>query len=168
MLENLSPNMQMYLKTILQLEHEGQSLRVKTIARALGVTMPSVSQALDSLREKGLIRHRTYGKVHLSESGRSAAEAVAERYGVLYQFLTNVLGVDERTAQHEACRIEHVLGPRTLNRLKAFLDFLNRCRPDRDEILEQFHDYVQWRRAGDNRVDWETSSQALLSPSVST
>jgi DtxR family Mn-dependent transcriptional regulator len=128
MSRKLSPNMEMYLKTILHLEREGNAVRVGAITRALGITMPSVSQALRSLRKSGLVLHESYGTVRLSAKGRRAAEAIDERYEALQRFLTDVLGADERLANKEACDIEHVLSKDTLERLKAFLDLYD-ARP---------------------------------------
>jgi Mn-dependent DtxR family transcriptional regulator len=105
--------------------------------------MPSVSQALQSLREKGLILHPAYGTVRLSDRGRRTAKAIHDRYEVLQRFFTRVLRVDERVASREACRIEHELGPDTHRRLKAFLDVFSQCRLDADRVIEHFHEYLE-------------------------
>ena len=76
--QKLSPNMEMYLKTILRLEKDSSSVRVKAIADSLGVTMPSVSEALRNLKSRGLVEHSSYGEVKLSEDGRSVAAGVNE------------------------------------------------------------------------------------------
>jgi DtxR family Mn-dependent transcriptional regulator len=125
---DLSANMEMYLKTILRLSPEGGPVRVKEIAEALGVTMPSVSGALRTLKSMGLVLHPAYGAVRLSARGNRVAAAVSRRFEVLKRFLTDVLGVDERTAVRDACEIEHVVGTDTLERLTAFLDTLGRGR----------------------------------------
>jgi DtxR family Mn-dependent transcriptional regulator len=151
----LSPNMEMYLKTILRLGRDGQTVRVKAIADALGITMPSVSGALRQLKAKGLVLHSAYGAVRLSARGRRAAGQVDERYEILRKFFTDVLDLDPRTADRDACEIEHVLGNETLERLTAFLDYTTRCRLDVKQVIEHFHEYLKWRLAGDYCQDCE-------------
>ena len=77
--KKLSPNMEMYLKTILRLGQDGRPVRVKAIAESMGVTMPSVSEALSILKSKGLVLHPSYGEVKLSARGERVAVAVNER-----------------------------------------------------------------------------------------
>ena len=110
MSEKLSPNMEMYLKTIYQLERDDVPVRVKSIAASLGVTMPSVSEAVRNLKAKGLVEHVSYGKVRLSTAGRDVASGVDERFRSLRRFLVEVLRIDDAVAETEACEIEHVVG----------------------------------------------------------
>jgi DtxR family Mn-dependent transcriptional regulator len=153
--------MEMYLKTIyrLQPDNGGEPVRVKEIAQALGVTMPSVSGALRNLRDRGLVLHPSYGAVRLSAGGRRTAAAVSKRFEILQEFLTNVLGVDALSAARDACEIEHVVSEDTLWRLMAFLDFTTRCRMDVTEMIAHFHEYLEWRRAGDHCHDCEVVGQ---------
>ncbi len=147
--DKLSPNMEMYLKTILRLEHGGSPVRVKAIADALGVTMPSVSEALRSLTVKGLVDHSSYGEVGLSEDGRRVAKSVDERFELARKFLSEMLKVDEVTAEREACDIEHVVGEETLTRLAAFVGWMTHHREDIEDCLTRFHVYLGALLAGD-------------------
>ena len=149
MSEKLSPNMEMYLKTILRLGEDNDSVRVKAIAESLGITMPSVSEALRTLKSKGLVRHPSYGEVKLSTKGRRVAVAVNDRFELLQRFLIEVLKVEESVAEREACEIEHVLGPDTFMRLTAYVDFLTSCQQDLGAIMEHFHEYLELRLAGE-------------------
>jgi DtxR family Mn-dependent transcriptional regulator len=148
--------MEMYLKTILGLEAVGPP-RVKAIADALRVTMPSVSGALRLLKEEGLVLHKTYGVVRLSARGRRAAQEVDRRYEILRRFFIDVLSVDEKAAGRDACAIEHVMGPDTLSRLTAFLDYTTRCRLDVGRVIDHFHEYLAWRLAGDHCRECEVA-----------
>ena len=158
---HLSPNMEMYLKTILRLGmgKEKEPVRVKAIAESLGVTMPSVSGALRMLKAKGLVLHSAYGEVRLSARGKRAAGEVNQRYEVLRRFFTDVLNVDPKTADRDACEIEHVVGPDTLKRLTAFLDYVTRCRMDVSQVIEHFHEYLDWRLAGDHCQECEVEAE---------
>ncbi len=119
----------MYLKTILSLEPAGDGgVRVSEIAKSLHVTRPSVSEALRWLRTEGLVVHPAYGEVRLSARGRRKAAEILHRFEVLRQFFVDVLHVDQRTAEHDACEIEHVVGPVTLKRLTAYVECATRGR----------------------------------------
>lgn len=149
MAKNLSPNMEMYLKTVLRLGEGGDPVRVKAIAGALGVTMPSVSGALRQLKSKGLVHHPAYGAVKLTARGRRAAGDINQRYEVLRRFFEEVLNLDMRTSDRDACEIEHVVSPKTLDRLIAFMDYITRCRMDVQEVIDHFHEYLALREKGD-------------------
>lgn len=155
MSKKLSSNMEMYLKTILRLGEGGEPVRVKDIAEKMRITMPSVSEALRTLKRKGLVLHPSYGEVKLSARGRSVAEGVNDRFEVLQRFLTDVLKVNERVAAREACEIEHVVGNDTFERLTAYLDFVANCRKDVGQFLEHFHEFLQWRMNGERCPDCE-------------
>lgn len=139
--EELTPNMEMYLKTIFEIIEGGDQPRVKAIAERLGVTMPSVSGAVDSLHKRGFVGHNPYGKVALTKEGRAAARKVIERNNLIYRFLKEVLGLPELTAQKDACILEHVVSRRTLARFGQFLEFLEVCPLGPGQMMDHF---VTW------------------------
>jgi len=138
----------MYLKTIASLEDDAAGARVKAISKTLGVRMPSVTEAILSLKEKGLVKHSAYGEVILSKKGRAIADDLRERYAITESFLSEVLGIDRKLTPIEACRIEHDLESDTVRRLKALRDFLKRCPMDVEDVLEHFQQFLKWREAG--------------------
>ena|GEM_PF-883604 len=160
MSRHLSPNMEMYLKTILRLSEGGGAVRVKEIAASLGVTMPSVSGALRSLKAKGLVLHASYGEVRLSARGRRTAAEIHQRFEILRRFLTEVLNLDARTAARDACEIEHVVGGETLRRLIIFMDYTTHCRMDVRKVIDHFHEYLEWRLAGEHCRECEAEVEA--------
>lgn len=99
-----------YLEKILMLAGEDGrgSVRSVDLARAMGVTKPSVSNAMRLLRDKALIHMDDYGLITLSDEGLEVARRVLERHMTLARFFMS-LGVDEETAYEDACRIEHVI-----------------------------------------------------------
>ena len=139
--EELTPNMEMYLKTIFEILEEGEQPRVKVIADRLGVTMPSVSGAVDTLHKRGYVGHNPYGKVALTRDGRQAARKVIERNNLIYRFLKEVLGLPELTAQKDACTLEHVVSRKTLARFGQFLEFLEVCPLGPGQMMDHF---VTW------------------------
>lgn len=119
-----------YLEAILTLEKTARSVRVKDLAGRMGVSRPSVVAALAALSGKGLVVHERYGGVELTEAGRRAAVEVSRRHLLVRSFLCDVLGVSAKTADADACRIEHALSPETVSRLVNLMT--RRGRPCRN------------------------------------
>jgi len=143
----LTPNMEMYLKTILEIDHAGDAPRIKAIAGRLGVTMPSVNGAINTLQRRGLVRHDRYGDVRLTVKGRRLAREVKDRNELLYRFLLDVLQLPEATASRDACVLEHVVSPKTLERLSAFLEYTRAGGAGVSEALSRFSAWLG-RREG--------------------
>ena len=110
-----------YLETILMLGQSGQLVRSIDIVNELGFSKPSVSVAMKKLRENGYIHMDNDGHITLSETGAEIAERMYERHTLLSSFLIK-LGVDEKVAVEDACRIEHVISPETFQKLKEHVD----------------------------------------------
>ena len=111
-----------YLEAVYLLTRRGKVTRVRDLAKFLNVKMPSVVAALRTLKRKGLVQQERYSYVVLTTAGERVARAVYHRHQAVYRFLREVLGLDERTAQLDACRIEHDITPQTLKRLQKFVD----------------------------------------------
>ena len=106
-----------YLETILILYKKMGMVRSVYVARHLGVSKPSVCHAVAVLQEGGLLIMDEDHFLHLTEQGRKIAEKIYERH----RFFTDRLieaGVDPKTAEADACRIEHVISDETFRRLK--------------------------------------------------
>lgn len=97
-----------YLETMLMLEEEYGYIRSIDIAKHLGVTKPSVSYAVKRLKESGYINMEANGPITLAPPGRKIATRIYQRHKALRAFL-ELLGVDEDTAEEDACKIEHVI-----------------------------------------------------------
>lgn len=106
-----------YLETILILEHRKGTVRSIDIAAELEFSKPSVSIAMKNLREQGCIVMDTDGLISLTEQGRKIAEGIYERHTLFTEWLKS-LGVSEKTAAEDACRIEHVISEETFRAIK--------------------------------------------------
>ena len=104
-----------YLETILLLKGTKGGVRSIDIANELGYSKPSVSVAIKNLRENGYIMVAD-GWITLTECGQKIAEAIYERHQILSSFLM-ALGVDEKTAAEDACRIEHVISKQSFEKI---------------------------------------------------
>ena len=135
----VSSSMEDYLEAILEIEKEKKVVRVRDVAKKLGVTLPSVSGAIKTLERDDLVRHEKYEYIELSDKGRHIASEIARRHVVLRDFLTDILGLDAEKAEHDACHMEHNLTPETLEGIIALMEFLQSCPAAS----------IQWRRHRD-------------------
>lgn len=110
-----------YLETILILSHRLPVVRSVDIATELGFKKSSVSIAMKNLREKQHIVVADSGFITLTESGRAIAEEIYERHQLLSAWLIQ-LGVDEKTAVEDACRIEHVISRESFDAIKKHVN----------------------------------------------
>lgn len=110
-----------YLEAILVLQRQRGEVHSVDIAAYLEFSKPSVSVAMKNLRELGCITVDGEGHIHLTEQGRSIAEAVYERHTLFTQWLVS-LGVSEETAVEDACRIEHVLSDEAFQAIKQYIE----------------------------------------------
>ena len=110
---------EMYLETILILSEKLEHVRSLDVASYMGFSKPSISRAVSLLKNAGYLLMDQAGYLTLTESGRAVAEKIYERHKVLSRFLIGI-GVDEKTAQDDACTVEHYISDVTFQRIKAF------------------------------------------------
>lgn len=108
---------EMYLESILVLIRQGKAVRSIDIVDYMGYSKPSVSRAVGILRQGGYIHVAEDGGITLTESGQAVAEKIYERHRLLTSFLVK-LGVDEKTAAEDACKIEHVISDASMEAIK--------------------------------------------------
>lgn len=111
-----------YLETILSLERKNGIVRSIDIANELGFSKPSVSRAMGILKKAGYIEQEAYGNIHLTEAGRTRANEVYSRHVLLTRFFVEKLSLNPAIAEQDACRIEHVISPETVERIRIALD----------------------------------------------
>ena len=108
-----------YLETILILSQRKGKGEVRSIdiVNELEFSKPSVSVAMKNLRENGYITVDKDGYIRLTDKGLEIAEKVYERHTLLSQRLIK-LGVDEKVAVEDACRMEHVISAESFAAIK--------------------------------------------------
>ncbi len=108
-----------YLEAILMIKQKNGAVHSIDIAAALGFSKPSVSVAMKNFRNNGYITMDSHGCIELTESGMEIAEKIYERHRLLTSMLIK-LGVSEKTAREDACRIEHDISVETFELLKKY------------------------------------------------
>ena len=126
--DRYSTAVQEYVEIIRDLVADNHVARVKDIARKRGVTQSSVSTALNTLSDLGLVNHEHYGYVTLSEDGVILGEILAQRHSVILKFLRDCLRIDPELADNEACRLEHAVSLETLDALIRFVREAEKCQ----------------------------------------
>ena len=108
----------MYLETIYILSQKSDTVRSIDVGAYMGFSKPSVSRAIGVLKKEGLVATDGKGYLKLTEAGEKKAMIIYERHRLLSQLLINI-GVDEKTAEEDACRIEHYISEKTFEAIKA-------------------------------------------------
>ena len=109
-----------YLETILILSKQLPVVRSVDIANELGFKKSSVSIAMKHLRENQHITVSDAGFIFLTDSGREIAEMIFERHELISNWLMRI-GVSEKTALEDACKMEHVISPESFEAIKKFI-----------------------------------------------
>jgi DtxR family Mn-dependent transcriptional regulator len=154
--EGLSESLEDYLEVILDLETTNKVARAKDIAERLDIQRGSVTGGLKALEEKGLVNYEPYSYITLTPAGNKIARKITRRHAGLRDFLHQVLQVDAETADATACRMEHVIDEKTMNRLMCFFDYVQSCPRTGPDWLANFVRYC-----GEKPRDPEKCDQCL-------
>lgn len=112
-----------YLELIYNKLEKGEDIKAIDIANIFNVSRPSVSEALIRLADLDLIIYEGRKGIKATPKGAIEAKRIINNHRNLYSFFTEILGVDEETANKNACRIEHVIDKTLLERLNLFSNF---------------------------------------------
>jgi DtxR family Mn-dependent transcriptional regulator len=137
----LSESLENYLEAILDLELSKKVARAKDIADRLNVQRGSVTGALKNLAEKGYINYAPYSYITLTPKGMALAKDISFRHSALKEFLLKVLQIDPVTADETACRMEHAIDKKTIERLVSFIDYIFTCPRAGEEWIQSFAKY---------------------------
>ncbi len=118
---SLQESGEMYLESILVLTKRGPSVRSIDVCEYMGFSKPSVSRAVSLLKKGGFITVDDSGFISLTDDGKTVAQKIYDRHQLLTSFLIR-LGVDEKTASDDACKMEHCISDETFDKLKSFIE----------------------------------------------
>ena len=113
-------SLEMYLENILVLQSSIGNVRSIDIAHKTGYSKPSVSRAVKLLQAEECIEVDANGYITLTEKGRAIASDILDRHKLITDFFL-LIGVDEKNASDDACRIEHVITPELFEVLKNYM-----------------------------------------------
>ena len=129
----LTQSLEDYLEVIHVLLQTNKIARIRDIAAALTVKMPSVARAVAELKKEGLVSQEPYSGVELTEEGKRVAIVILNRHLLLRQFLIH-LGVSEEAANEDACNMEHILSAETLAKIEEYMKSVNISKRGKNEL----------------------------------
>jgi DtxR family Mn-dependent transcriptional regulator len=130
---NLSRKVEDYLESILNVTIQKGYARTKDIAEEMSLSPSSVVEMFKKLDKLGLVEYRRYEGVVLKEKGREIAEVIKYRHETLKKFLM-LIKVPEKTANEDACFMEHELHPETVRQIRTLIEILENNRTISEDI----------------------------------
>ena len=122
-----SEQLEEYLESILDIEEKDGIAKTSAIAKCMKVAPASVTEALQTLADKGFVHYEPYKGAYLTGQGREMARKVKRRHRLLEVFLSDVLHINGENVHDEACKMEHTLSDETECALCKMLNAPARC-----------------------------------------
>ena len=123
-MDKLTSSQEDYLETIYVEVKKNGCAKVTDIARILDVKKASVTGALSSLCDKGLINYAPYAPITLTEKGEISAKQILLKHDVMTAFFKKILALDDEEAVLNACRMEHIMTEEMFERIHTFSHFI--------------------------------------------
>ena len=117
----MTQSLEDYVEAIFLLIKDEKGACARDVAKLLNVKMPSVVKAIHELKKLELVVQQPYGPIELTTKGKRVAKLVHNRHTLLRSFLMK-LGVSRKTADKDACMMEHILSAETLDKIRYFTD----------------------------------------------
>lgn len=155
----LSANMEDYLEAIYHISLKKQAARAKDISERLKVNNSSVTGALRSLSEKGLVNYAPYDIITLTSKGEQLAREVVRRHETLKDFFIKILLLEADEAEEASCKIEHSISNKIIDRVISFVEFMEICPRGGKEWLKGFRRHCE---KGDTSVRCANSISMCL------
>lgn len=124
-MDKMSVAMQNYLELIYELSLDGKKARVSDIAKHLGVSKPSVNNAVVVLAKNGYVNYEKYADIKLTEEGARIAKFICNKHQIIKRLFIEVLKIDEEIADKDACLIEHVISDESIKAMQEFINSYN-------------------------------------------
>ncbi|MDI6708867.1 MAG: metal-dependent transcriptional regulator [Candidatus Thermoplasmatota archaeon] len=130
-----------YIETIYVLEKRDGYAKTSEISLKMGIRPPSVTEILQKLQKEGCVKYKPYKGVKLTNSGKKIARKLMKTHKVIADFL-EIIGIERELAEVDACQIEHQVSPKTMARLRKFVEFIINA-PRKPKWIEHFHHYIK-------------------------
>lgn len=127
-----------YLLAVDDHTQNGASPRAADVARTLEVSRAAVSLQLRTLKDHNLVEVTEDNRIHLTPQGKDVVGRITSKRHVLRTFLNEILGVDEPTAEADACKIEHLISEESGAALVRFMTYLRSTETGAKVVLDDF------------------------------
>jgi len=152
----LSESLEDYLEAILDLEKTNKVARVKDIAEKLNIQRGSVTGALKVLDDKGLINYKPYSFITLTDAGIKIAKKITRRHIILKDFLYRIVQLDPDRAELMACKMEHAIDEKSMDKFIQFIEFIDTCPRTGEEWINAFIGFCC-----SEKHEWEKCNQCI-------
>lgn len=109
-----------YLEAVLVLQRKLGMVRSVDVARYMEVSKPSVCHAVNTLKDGGFLMMDEDRFLHLTDVGQEVAEKTYEKHCFITRLLVDA-GVEPKTAEQDACRMEHAISDDSFQKIKSGL-----------------------------------------------
>jgi DtxR family Mn-dependent transcriptional regulator len=114
-----------YVEVIYKIQEKKQMVHTNDVALSMNVNPASVTEMFQKLTNEGFLNYEKYNGVRLTDKGMSLAIMLKKRHETLRHFL-EIIGVDKKIANADACKIEHNVNPLTIKKLRTFVEYAQR------------------------------------------
>jgi len=111
-----------YVELVYIIQNEKDKVHTNDIASAFNINPASVTEVFQKLSQEGYINYKKYLGVTLTSKGKKIALNIKNKHETLRDFLI-LLGVNEKIADEDACKIEHNVNKETMDKLRKFVEF---------------------------------------------
>ena len=129
-----------YIELVYNLQKSKKRVHTNDIANALNINPASVTEIFQKLSKEGYINYEKYSGVTITKKGKELALKTKKKHDTLAEFLM-LLGVDKKTAEEDACEMEHILHPNTMDTVIKFVEIVKQCNFT-PFWLERLREYV--------------------------
>ena len=140
--KEITPHLEDYLVAIYEITKEKpqkqQVARVSQIARKLGVSLPSVTNAMKRLSELGYVDYERYNVIALTQKGLKRAMEKESIQANFKDFFMNIMGLEKTTAEKLARSFSHYIDDKIRERFDRFYEILKNFSTENAKELEEF------------------------------
>ncbi len=134
----LTPTVMSYISSIYSLIETDGVARISDIAKLKNVSYASVTNAVKKLVELGVVDHKRYGFVKLTQRGLKIAQMLKSGESRIKYFFIYVVGLPEKKAQQIASLMVYDLDADTRRKLRKFYSILIDFSDKKTKELEEF------------------------------
>ncbi len=115
-----------YIELVYNLQKTKKRVHTNDIASAFNINPASVTEIFQKLSEEGLVNYKKYSGIMLTKKGKILALKTKSKHEKLTEFLI-LLGIEKKIAENDACEMEHILHPSTMNVIDKFVEVIKQC-----------------------------------------
>ncbi|TAF75079.1 MAG: metal-dependent transcriptional regulator [Bacteroidetes bacterium] len=122
MLSNTEEN---YLKALLKITllNENEQVGTNELAKHLNVKPATANDMLKKLKEKSFVEYEKYGKINLTDEGKTKAIYIVRKHRLWETFLYEKLDFSWDEVHEVAEQLEHIQSTKLIDKLDKYLNF---------------------------------------------